>query len=64
MIQWFLTAEYELWKIRRATNCGSSYFEQINFQGRDELIFQSMSPNEFGEVPHTVGCKISLGTLC
>ena len=29
-------------------------FEKINFQGRDKSIFQSMSPNEFGEVPTLV----------
>ena len=39
-------------------------FEKINFQGRDKLFFQSMSPNEFSEVPHTNGCKTALGTLC
>ena len=37
--------------------------EKINFQGRDKLIFQSISPNEFGEVPHTIGCKTPLGTV-
>ena len=30
---------------------------QINF-------VKSMSPNEFGEVPYTNGCKIPLGTVC
>ena len=37
--------------------------EKINFQGRDKLIFQSISPNEFGEVPHTIGCKTPLGIV-
>ena len=37
---------------------------KINFQGRDKLIFQSMSPNEFSEVSHTIGCKTALGTVC
>ena len=37
--------------------------EKINFQGRDKLIFQSISPNEFGEVPHTIGSKTLLGTV-
>ena len=37
---------------------------KINFQGRDKLIFQSMSPNEFSEVSHTIGCKTPLGTVC
>ena len=39
-------------------------FWKINFQGRDKLIFQSMSPNESSEVSHTTGCKIALGTVC
>ena len=39
-------------------------YEKINFQGRDKLIFQSISPNEFGEVPPTIGCKTPLGTVC
>ena len=39
-------------------------FWKINFQGRDKLIFQSMSPNEFSEVSHTIGCKTALGTVC
>ena len=30
-----------------------------NFQGRNNLIVWSMSANEFTEVPHTIGCKIS-----
>ena len=28
-----------------------------------QLVFQSISPNEFGEVPHTIGCKTPLGTV-
>ena len=39
-------------------------FEKIDFQGSDKLFFQSISPNEFGEVPHTIGCKTPLGTVC
>ena len=39
-------------------------FWKINFQGRDKLIFQSMSPNEFSEVSHTIGCKTVSGTVC
>ena len=39
-------------------------FWENNFQGRDKLIFQSISTNEFGEVPHTIGCKTPLGTVC
>ena len=63
MAQWFLMIDiwalknlegYQLWKL----------FEKINFQGRDKWIFQSISPNEFGEVPHTIGCKTPLGTVC
>ena len=27
-----------------------------------KIFFQSISPNEFGEVPHTIGCKTPLGT--
>ena len=63
MAQWFLMIDiwalqnlegYQLWKL----------FEEINFQGRDKLIIQSISPNEFGEVPHTIGCKTPLGTVC
>ena len=42
----------------------AAFFEKINFQEKDKLIFQSMSPNEFGEVPLTIGCKIPLGTVC
>ena len=45
---------YQLWQL----------FEKINFQGRDKLIFQSISPNKFAEVLHTIGCKIPLGTVC
>ena len=40
-----------------------AFFQKINFLSRDKLIFQSMSPNEFIEVPHTIGCNISLGTV-
>ena len=36
----------------------------MNFQGMDKPIFQSMSPNEFGEVPHTIEWKIPLDTVC
>ena len=63
MIRWFPMTEmwalknledYQLWEL----------FEKINFQGRDKLIFQCMNPNEFIEVPHTIGCKTALGTLC
>ena len=39
-------------------------FEKINFQGWDKIIFQGLSPDEFGAVPHTIGCKIPLGTVC
>ena len=39
-------------------------FWKTNFQGRDKLIFQSMSPNEFSEVSHTIGSKTALGTVC
>ena len=50
MPQWFLMTDiwtlknlegYQLWWL----------FEKINFQGKDKLNFQSISPNEFGEVP-------------
>ena len=63
MAQWFLVIDilavkklegYQLWYL----------FEKIYFQGRDKLIFQSISPNEFREVPHTIGCKSLLGTVC
>ena len=43
---------------------GAFFFEKIKFQSKDKLIFQSMSLNEFGEVLHTIGCKIPLGTVC
>ena len=39
-------------------------YEKINFQGREKLIFQIMIPNEFDEMPHTIGCKTPLGTVC
>ena len=39
-------------------------FWEINFQGRDKLIFQNISPTEFSEVPYTIGCKTPLGTVC
>ena len=45
---------YQLWRL----------FEKINFRGRDKFIFQSMSSSEFGEVSHTIACKIPLSTLC
>ena len=45
---------YQLWWL----------FEKINFRGRDKFIFQSMSSSEFGEVSHTIACKIPLSTLC
>ena len=48
-----IMAGYQLWLL----------FEKIYFQGRGKLNFQSMSPNEFGEVPHTIGCKTPLGTV-
>ena len=38
----------------------SLLFEKINLQGRDQLIFSSMSPNEFIESAHTIGWKILL----
>ena len=38
--------------------------EKINFQGRKKLIFQSMGPNGFNEMPHTNGFKTALGTVC
>ena len=41
-----------------------AFWKKIHFQGRDKLILQSMSPNEFSEVPHTNGCKTALGTVC
>ena len=46
-----------------ATNFGS-FFQKINLQGRNKLIVLSMSANEFTEVPHTIGCKISQGIVC
>ena len=63
MVQWFPLTDiwtlknlkgYQLWWL----------FEKINFQGWEKLILQSMSPNEFGEVPHTIGRKTPLGTVC
>ena len=44
---------YQLWQL----------FQKINFRGRDKSIVQSMSSNDFGEVPHTIGGKISLDTV-
>ena len=44
---------YKLWYL----------FEKINFQGRNKYFFQSNNPNEFGEVPYTIGCKIPMGTV-
>ena len=38
-------------------------FWENNFQGRDKRIFESMKANEFGKVPHSIGCKIPLGTV-
>ena len=38
--------------------------EKINLQGRKKLIILSMSANEFTEVSHTIGCKISQGIVC
>ena len=40
------------------------FFVFFFFKGRDKLVFQSVSPNESSEVLHTMGCKISLGTVC
>ena len=60
MVQWFPATE--LWALRISE--GYQLFEKINFQGRDKLIFQTMSPSEFSEVSHTIGCKIPLGTVC
>ena len=63
MVQWFPMTEmwalkilegYQVWQL----------FEKINFQCRGKSIFQNMSPNEFSEVPHTIGCKTALGTVC
>ena len=36
----------------------------ITIQGRNKLIVLSMSANEFTEVPHTIGCKLSQGIVC
>ena len=62
MAQWFLMIDiwilrnldgYQLWLL----------FKEINLQGRGKLFFQSISPNDFGEVPHTIGCKTPLGIV-
>ena len=34
-----------------------------NFQGKDKLFFQTMIPNELGQVPHTIECKIPQCTV-
>ena len=39
-------------------------YRKIEFQGRNKLIVLSMSANEFTEMPHTIGCKISQGMVC
>ena len=39
-------------------------FQKINLQGRNKLIVLGMRANEFTEVPHTIGCKISQGIVC
>ena len=55
----------DIWALKKLEGYQLWYlFEKINFQGRDKLIFQSISPNEFGEVPHTIVCKTPLGTVC
>ena len=41
-----------------------AFFKKINFQGREKWKFQGLGPNYFGEVPHTIGYKITLGTVC
>ena len=51
MAQWFLKIDIWALKLRKLTS-------------KDGTIkFQSISPNEFGEVPHTIGCKTPLGTV-
>ena len=30
----------------------------------DIWALKNISPNEFGEVPHTIGCKTPLGIVC
>ena len=38
--------------------------EKINSQNRDKLsFFFNMSTNKFTEAPHSIGCKIPLGTV-
>ena len=37
---------------------------QPQLSNPSDLPCLSMSPNEFGEVPNTIGCKILLGTVC
>ena len=55
----------EMWALKNLDGHQLWYFiEKINFQGRDKLLFQSMNPNEFSEVPHTNECKTALGTVC
>ena len=39
-------------------------FPENNLQGKNKVIALSMSANEFTEVPHTVGCKISQDVVC
>ena len=45
---------YQLWWL----------FQKINLQCRNKFIVLSMCANEFTEVPHTIGCKISQGIVC
>ena len=60
MAQWFLMID--IWALKNLEGY-QLLFKKINFQGRDKINFQSISPNEFGEVPHTIGCKTPLGTV-
>ena len=39
-------------------------FQKINLQDRNKLIISIMSANQFTEVPHIIGCKISQGIVC
>ena len=62
MVQSFHTTEiWKLWKIQGLPTVIFFYIK-INFQGRDKLIFQNVSPNEFREVPLDV--KFHWGKVC
>ena len=43
---------------------GQPTFWGLTAKDRDKFVFKSMSANEFNEVPHIIGSKIPLDTVC